>query len=64
MNIQVGEYIRMDTGITKCLKQIGLYSYEFDNGRILGARDLELEDIKHSFNIIDLIEERRLCKWV
>ena len=65
MKIEVGEYARTKDG--KIVKIIGmdeiLISYETEENP--GYNDLYSEDIiKHSKDIIDLIEVRRLCKWL
>lgn len=67
--MEVGEYVRTDKGF------IGKVS-EIDNGYVFSDDDLDVsyseyrqyvefkEIKKHSKNIIDLIEERRLCEWL
>ena len=73
--IKVGDWIRTKAGqIHKVDKIIPVYEndkllYEQQficwDGKISGYRIWQLEDIivKHSPNLIDIIEERRLCKW-
>ena len=67
--IQVGEYVRTNNGhIGKLIRierddiDISLKWYVFDdkkNERYINKPYI----VKHSKNIIDLIEERRFCKW-
>lgn len=68
MDIEVGEYIRTKTGnITKVIsvKDTVVWTEDFIdvhcryNEGIIEKTDI----VKHSKNIIDLIEVRRLCKW-
>lgn len=54
--IEVGEYVRYNGIITKAIDKVGLYSFELDNGTFYDPRDITYEGIKHSKNIIDLIE--------
>lgn len=66
--IEVGEYIRTKTGnITKVIavKDTVVWTHEFiDVHCRYNEGIVEIEDIKkHSKNIIDLVEERRLRKW-
>lgn len=67
--IEVGEYIRTKNGN---IDKIDRYIFESNiyhckNGLCIDTENrigLYLEDIvKHSKNIIDLIEVRRLCEW-
>lgn len=67
-DIKVGDYIRAKYGIItqiKTIKDTVVLTNEFIdihhryNEGIIEKRDI----IKHSPNIIDLIEVRRLCKW-
>ena len=58
MEIEFNDYVRTDKG----------YIFKIDeekkNLQILKFLDVEYGNIiKHSNNIIDLIEERRLCEW-
>ncbi len=63
--IEVGEYVRTKLSIGK-VKSIGGLENElvyFKNCN--GLKCVEKNEIvKHSKNIIDLIEERRLCEWI
>ena len=70
--IKVGEYVRTkNKGIQKIAyirpnatvnKYAYFIGYDDDGDRLNGI--LKTTDIlKHSFNLIDIIEERRLCKW-
>lgn len=69
--IQVGEYVKTYKGyiarITDDLgkdKFVRLRHYEIDRYTPQGGFILYDDEIKkHSFNIIDLIEVRRLCEW-
>lgn len=74
--IKVEDYIRTNEGIIEKIKRIefdkndtSLKWYVFDKKR----SDMNVIDeiyinktyiTKHSKNIIDLIEERRLCEWL
>lgn len=78
MEIKVGEYVRTQRGIAKIEDLVCGQDAYFDNENIIEPdyinlyinngidiygsifRDLV---VKHSKNIIDLIEERRLCEW-
>lgn len=75
MEIQVGEYVRTKKGIIYKIETVNNYGTiikkdddndEFKNGinyYATNGREINTEDIaKHSFNIIDLIEVRRLCE--
>lgn len=57
--IKVGEYVRLDDGT------VGKYQINNvveTNDKYIGF-DIERDIVKHSPNLIDIIEERRLCKW-
>ena len=63
MAIKVGEYIRTKKGVIGKIIQVTknesnkkFYSINWD---IIKAHEIK----KHSKNIIDLIEVRRLCEW-
>lgn len=57
--IQKIAYLRPNATVNKYAYFIG---YDDDGDRLNGI--LKTTDIlKHSFNLIDIIEERRLCKW-
>ena len=71
--IEIGEYVRNESGyihkIDSVDKLTNFYIDEENNIRdwvgetVLG--DVVSEKIaKHSTNIINLIEERRFCKWI
>lgn len=74
MEIKVGEYVRTKNGrINKILKivpyyennklifeQSYVYTEDFYQWKIYQLMDIVK---KHSKNIIDLIEVRRLCEW-
>lgn len=70
--IEIGEYVRNEDGyiqkITSFDKQTNIYEDEEGNLRIWEGEDVwgnEYSTLitKHSKNIIDLIEVRRLCEW-
>ena len=72
--IKVGEYVRTKKyGIFKVIKlEKTIYGYswgETDNSIIFsigkdGSYEIKNDIIKHSKNLIDIIEVRRLCEWV
>ena len=74
--IKVGDWIRTNWGHIGKLKRIeldkndkGLKWYVFDHKEfeinIIKEEYINKPDIvKHSPNLIDIIEERRLCKWI
>lgn len=69
MEIKVGELVRTNKGIIGTLKSQEL-TYPEPSEWILDVNGkeviiVECDDYitKHSFNLIDLIEVRRLCKW-
>ena len=57
MDIKVGEFVRTDKG----------YIFKIEHNRMVqGLKSLDAQYgiiTKHSFNLIDLIEVRRLCEW-
>lgn len=56
MEIEVGEYVRTRNGIIFKTTEYWVEEYN---------KEPEAYTIlKHSSNIIDLIEERRLCEWI
>lgn len=62
MEIKVGEYVRTIYGIFKVAKIDGLYIYldkEYFDKQYQTMRDVTFKEriVKHSFNIIDLIED-------
>lgn len=62
--IKVGDWIRDREGhITKIIQTLSLFK---DVELYLGEDGYQYSDnaiVKHSPNLIDIIEERRLCKW-
>ena len=63
--IKVGEYIRNKYGDIDKVKYISKYD---DSDIHINTMRGEIyyrprEIVKHSPNLIDIIEERRLCKW-
>ena len=77
MEICVNEYVRTKGGHIRKVSKImpcyenelllsDTYYIEFDGkGNISTYKNKQVEEFitKHSFCLIDLIEERRLCKW-
>ena len=72
MEIKVGDYVRTKRGyigkVIKIRERIETYknnreAYLVDWGGKRATYISQIKDIKHSNNIIDLIEERRLCEW-
>ena len=67
--IKVGEYIRTKDGkIIKFNKfgtlRVGCINPKYYKTIISNRRHYKYDDIvKHSPNLIDIIEKRRLCKW-
>ncbi len=62
--IKVGEYVRNRAGnIAKVMKN---HNTVFEIELNTGARINQFEEfiVKHSKNIIDVIEVRRLCEWI
>lgn len=60
-DLKVGEYVRTNDGIFKVTKIDGLYIYldkEYFDKQYQTMRDVTFKEriVKHSFNIIDLIE--------
>lgn len=68
--IKVGEYVRslVNGGISKVLEISDLLEEPnikyYKTGKFTGFCSTELYQVKHSTNILDLIEVRRLCKWI
>ncbi len=64
MEIEVGEFVRTKEGtIDKIIK---IYTEDTDLKNIVRGKNgsyWKEKITKHSKNIIDLIEVRRLCKW-
>ena len=65
-DIKENEYVRLKSGRIGKVKSVDY----FEDGSLMGinCKDIGhyiLADFitKHSFNLIDLIEVRRLCKW-
>ena len=69
MEIKVGEYVRTKKGIIGTLKSQELTYPEPSewildvNGKEVVIVECEDYPVKHGFNIIDLIEVRRLREW-
>ena len=69
--IEVGEYVRTKNGDIN--KVIGIREELRDGKRVYSHKAYYLDSrkgslteafiVKHSNNIIDLVEERRLCEW-
>lgn len=65
MEIEVGEYVKTKNGEIHKIIEINnpndeLWTYyKFENN----MGNYKENIVKHSKNIIDLIEERRLCEW-
>ena len=57
--IEIGEYVRIN-GVIGKVEQIGNSLFWLEDGSSYSLTD---KNIKHSKNIIDLIEVRRFCKW-
>lgn len=55
--IKVGEFIRTKLGDIKKITE----GFEFIIKRY---NESDNKIVKHSSNLIDIIEERRLCKWL
>ena len=76
--IKVGEYVRTRKGIIGILKQQFIFGHGVNYPEpqewvidVKGKKyvttecDVDFDNIvKHSSNLIDIIEERRLCKWL
>ena len=62
--IKVNEYVRSDLGsigkVTRIEDNTTTKFYYEDKELIT----IDKRVVKHSFNLIDVIEERRLCKWI
>ena len=60
-DIKVGELVRLKNGRIDKVKNDDYYMQQY----IECEKGLYLRDniTKHSFNLIDLLEVRRLCKW-
>lgn len=60
--IKDNEYIRTDTGKIDKVINANYYMPQY----IECEKDLIFKNniVKHSPNLIDIIEERRLCKWI
>ena len=63
--IEIGDYVRTDYGeihkiidVVEDSEDMNYYKYENNMG------DFQLCIKKHSKQLIDLIEIRRLCKWI
>lgn len=76
--IEVGDFIRTNNGLLGRVNKIELkgsgvrYAGEFitdtiiqfNDGKVYERRARDKNIVKHSKNIIDLIEVRRFCKWL
>lgn len=71
MKIEIGEYVRTNNGVIIKADIIDFEKLTISEvGKGYDFEDIEEMDnfikndiVKHSFNIIDLIEVRRLCEW-
>ena len=77
MEIKVGEYVRTKNGLIGKVNKIELAGsgvrfggeylsetiIQFNDGKVYERRVKEKDITKHSFNLIDLLEVRRLCKF-
>ncbi len=66
--IKVNEYVRMIDGliaeiVTKDKDDHFILDRYYAGGRHLTEIEVKNDIVKHSPNLIDIIEERRLCKW-
>ncbi len=68
--IEVGEFVRTKRGIAKILevktvqpKMYGKHDLAYLIDKCPRMYITENEFIKHSKNLIDLVEVRRLCEW-
>ncbi len=63
--IEIGEYVRTRAGHIYKITNIDENGLIYWNKIQCGWSEQQLEDIivKHSKQLIDLIEVRRLCKW-
>ena len=57
--IEIEDYVRIN-GVIGKVEQIGNSLFWLEDGSSYSLTD---KNIKHSKNIIDLIEVRRFCKW-
>ena len=78
MEIEVGDFVRTKNGLLGRVNKIELkgngirYAGEFitdtiiqfNDGKVYERRVKNKDIVKHSKNIIDLIEVRRFCKWL
>ena len=73
--IKIDEYFRSENiGIMKFVygmsyigkdgKEGYAYYLRYENGKTMPLSLEALKKMKHSQNLIDLIEVRRLCKWI
>lgn len=69
MKYKYGEYVRslVNGNISRVLEISDLLEEPnvkyYKTGTFTGFCSTELYNVKHSPNLIDIIEERRLCKW-
>lgn len=78
MNIEIREYVRTENGLIGKVNKIeprgsgcrfaGEFLkdeiIQFNDGKTYERRVKRKQVVKHSKNIIDLIEVRRFCKWL
>lgn len=67
--IQVGEYVRTKYGIAKIIENSTEENDYFNYYTIDKCFEevnyiMEEEIVKHSKDILDVIEKRRFCKWI
>lgn len=60
--IKVGEYVRLKNGIIRKFKKY-VNNEDIELTRPYNTCKIK-EIVKHSKNIIDVIEVRRLCEWI
>lgn len=77
MEIKEEEYVRTNKGLVGIVNKIELAGrglrfggefftdtiIQFNDGKVYERRVTDKKILKHSFNLIDLIEVRRLCEW-
>lgn len=61
MDIKVGEYVRSELGSIGKITKIEDNKFLYENKTLITWIG---NVTKHSFNLIDLIEKRRFCKWI
>lgn len=60
-DIKVGEYVRSKIGSIGKVTKIEDNKFLYENKTLITWIG---NVTKHSFNLIDLLEVRRLCKWI